>query len=112
MLRRATIELGHVFTDGVVLTVGLSMQGIVDLIAIRTGDAVPASHFSFRAATSTYPSGRRSRLRTLNRKFSHWRSWKTRTYGIWEKSRSYADSIARDTDSEEGKQNAGGSCRS
>ncbi|KAG2032784.1 hypothetical protein BDR03DRAFT_969160 [Suillus americanus] len=59
-------------------------------------DAVPASHFYFRAATSTCPIGRRSQFRT----------------GIWEKSRSYADSIARDTDSVEGKQNAGGSCRS
>jgi hypothetical protein len=55
MLRRATIELGHVFTDGVILDVGL--RGI-DLIAICTGYAVLASHFSFRAATSTYSSSR------------------------------------------------------
>jgi hypothetical protein len=71
MLRRATIELGHVFIDGIVLSIGLIMQGVIDPIAIRTGDAVPASHFSFRAATSTYPRGRRSRFRTLNGKVSH-----------------------------------------
>lgn len=30
-----------------------------------TGTAVPASHFAFSAATSMYPSGLRSRVKTL-----------------------------------------------
>ncbi|KAG1811775.1 uncharacterized protein BJ212DRAFT_1373026 [Suillus subaureus] len=70
----------------------VSFRAVIDVIAIHTGDAVPASHIYFRPATSTYTSRRRSQFRTLNGK----------------KSRSYADSIARDTDSVEGKQNAGG----
>jgi hypothetical protein len=46
---------------------------------------------------------------------SHERLAKSRkvvTYGMWEKSRSYASSIARVISSLLGRENAGGSCKS